>query len=87
MDQPVNAQPGQSGGKSALAIIGVSAIAVICCAGPALLAAGALTTVGAFLVNPWVIAVGIALLVGLVAVTIRRSRAIKANCCAPDDEK
>lgn len=80
----MNEQPTPGpGGKSTLAVLGISALAVICCGGPALVAAGALTAAGAFFGNPWVIAIGAALVVGLVVATTRRSRENKANCCAP----
>lgn len=80
MSQPCT--PG-AGPKSALAIFGLAAIAVLCCATPALIAVGALTAVGGFLGNPWIIAAGVALLAGLLAAVIRRRMGTKSNCCAP----
>lgn len=51
---------------------GVVLVAVICCAGPALLAAGALGAFGAWLASPWVIGAAIVLLALVVAATVRR---------------
>jgi Flp pilus assembly protein TadB len=53
-----------------------AAIVVVCCAGPALLAAGVLGPVSAMLGNPWVLAVAVLLAVGATgfAVHARRHR-------------
>ncbi|MEY9864218.1 hypothetical protein ABH935_009873 [Catenulispora sp. GAS73] len=51
--------------------IGAVLLAVICCAGPALLAAGALSAIGAWSAVPWVIVVLAALTFGAVVPQIR----------------
>ena len=63
-----------------LAVGGV-ALAVICCAGPALIAGGALAAVGGFFSNGSVIALGVLLvIVGLLVARSRRGRS-----CPPGD--
>jgi len=53
--------------------VGIGAFAlVLCCAGPALIAGGALGTIGAALGNPTVIAIGVVLIVTAIAITLRR---------------
>lgn len=54
-----------------LGVGAVALLAVLCCAGPALLAAGVLGAVGAWLASPWLIAAVLAL---LAAVTVWRLR-------------
>ena len=57
-----------------LAVAGV-ALAVICCAGPALIAGGALAAAGGFFSSGYVIALGVSLMiVGLIAGHNRRGR-------------
>jgi hypothetical protein len=65
--------------------LGVGAVLamVLCCAGPALVAAGAVGAVGAFLSNPVVLALAFALLVGAVIAGTTRSRGREDACCAP----
>ena len=75
-------------------VLGVAALLmlpVLCCAGPALLAGGALGTVGAFLANPWLIGAGVTvLLVGLGWALSRRASRSRDDrdqidlCCAPE---
>lgn len=48
------------------------ALMVLCCAGPTLVAAGVLGSVGAFLGNPVVIAAGVLLAVAAVVIVVRR---------------
>ena len=59
--------------------------AVVCCAVPALVAAGALGVIGVWLANPWVIGAGIVVLAASVAwIARRRTRASdSADCCSP----
>ncbi|MEX1009394.1 MAG: hypothetical protein WD271_16365 [Acidimicrobiia bacterium] len=58
-------------------------ILVLCCAGPALVAGGALAAVGSILGNPAVIAAGAALLVGAFAVPYtRHARARRLPDCS-----
>lgn len=65
--------------------IGVVVAGVLCCAGPVLLAAGALGAVGALLRNPLVIAAGAALV--LVAVLGgRQRRSAGGPCCPPGSQ-
>ncbi|WP_406690319.1 hypothetical protein REH65_31105 [Saccharopolyspora sp. ID03-671] len=70
--------------RSAGAVLGLMTLAVLCCAGPALIAAGALGALGAWLANPWVLAAAVLLLVGLGAWALRRNRGTtRADCCPP----
>lgn len=61
---------------------GAVALMVLCCAGPTLVAAGVLGSVGAFLGNPLVIAGGLLLAAAAVLIVIRR-RSDHAACCPP----
>ena len=72
-----------------LTTLGVGALAVLCCAGPALLAGGALSGLGGVLGNPWLIAVGAVLVVAALGYPIaRRTRRRAASgldvCCPPE---
>ncbi|MEU4360359.1 hypothetical protein [Promicromonospora sp. NPDC023987] len=91
--QPQPRRPADSGPPAALVAAGAVLLAVVCCAGPVLLAAGALGALGAWLANPWMIGAGITVLMGAVAWTMqRRSRnragtgtgSSSADCCDPD---
>ena len=62
-------------------------ILVLCCAGPALIAGGALAAVGSILGNPAVIAAGAALLVGAVAVPYTRHARARRCPTAPGHHK
>lgn len=57
-------------------------VPILCCALPALIAAGAIGALGGFLANPWVIAVAVLLAGGVVVRALRR-RAKSGGC--PDD--
>ncbi len=61
---------------------GAVALMVLCCAGPTLVAAGVLGSVGAFLGNPLVIAAGVLLAVAAVLIVVCR-RSHHAACCPP----
>lgn len=63
-----------------LVAVAMVLLPALCCALPALLAAGALGAVGGWLRNPWVIAVA-ALVVGggLVRALVRRSRCSRSH--------
>lgn len=71
--------------------IGAALLMVICCAAPALVAAGALGALGAWLSNPWVIGAAIALAAAIVlSVLTGRSRRGQEDgqedrdaCCPP----
>lgn len=64
--------------------IGVAAVVVaaVCCAGPVLIAAGALSVLGAVGHSPISIVAGGLLLLGGTAVVARRRRASKSGCAA-----
>jgi mercuric ion transport protein len=72
-----------SGARMATAGIGAVLLAIICCAGPALLASGALGAIGGFLGSPWVITAAALLLVAAVTAVIRRRRFGRDACCPP----
>lgn len=78
-------QPGGSGPSGLLLGSGVALFAVVCCAGPALIAAGALGVIGGWLASPWVIGAAVALLVAAVVwtVTRRRGTSDSADGCNP----
>lgn len=71
-----------------LATLGAVAVAVLCCAGPALLAGGALAGLGGLLRNPWLIGGGaLVILAGAAARLIGRHRTAagprSSECCTP----
>jgi hypothetical protein len=68
--------------REVLAIVGGGLLALVCCAGPALLAAGVLGAAAEVLRNPVLVAV--AVLVVAVAVALRRVRGLaKQSGCPP----
>lgn len=93
MDDNRTSKPkGPTGSGTAVVLFGVGAavLAVVCCAGPALLAAGAVAAVGAWLASPWVIGAAVALLAGAVLWTVRRrvsapAGSDSADCCNDPD--
>lgn len=78
-------QPDRSGPSGLLLGSGVALFAVVCCAGPALIAAGALGVIGSWLGSPWVIGAAVALLVAAVVwpVTPRHGTPDSTDCCNP----
>jgi mercuric ion transport protein len=62
-----------------LPLVGAVVAAVICCAGPTLVAGGALVAVGGFLRNPVVIAVAAFAVASAVGYAVRRYRADPAS--------
>lgn len=69
-----------------LAAVGVVLVAVLCCAGPVLLAGGTLSGIGAALRSPWLIGAGALLLVaGVIFAAVRRKqgRFDGDSCCQP----
>lgn len=69
-----------------LATLGAVVVAVLCCAGPALLAGGALSGIGGVLRNPWLIGVGALILAAAVIYTLRQRAARRRDsdaCCPP----
>jgi len=79
--KPARARLGRASG-----IAGAGLLMVLCCAGPALVAGGALGMVGGALRSPWVIGAGaLMILAGLGYALTRRHRTLTlgAECCAP----
>ena len=71
----MNQRPEPSSDRTAWLAVGGVALAIICCAGPALIAGGALAALGGFFSSGSVITLGVLLvIVGLIAVRSRRSR-------------
>ncbi|MBT2366116.1 hypothetical protein J7E88_12555 [Streptomyces sp. ISL-10] len=66
------------------AAVGAGLVMVVCCAGPLLVAGGALGTVGGALANPWVIAVGAVILLAGTGYALR-CRARGRRGAGPDD--
>jgi len=75
--------PGRGG---TLAIVAGGALLVICCAGPALLAGGAVSALGGALHSPWLVILGVLLVVGAAGFLLQRHRGDRAaeNCCTPE---
>lgn len=67
----------------ALAGVGAAVLMIVCCAGPALVAAGALAGVGGFLGNPWLIAAAVVLVAAGITAIVRRRRSGRDACCPP----
>jgi mercuric ion transport protein len=63
--------------------IGAALLVIVCCAGPALIAAGVLGAIGGVLGNPWMIAAAIVVLVAAVTTVVRRRRPGRKACCPP----
>ena len=79
----MNQRPEPSSDRTARLAVGGVALAVICCAGPALIAGGALAAVGGFLSSGSAIALGVFLVIfGLLVARSRRSRS-----CPPSDSR
>ena len=68
-------RPGRPGGRGAALGVGAVVLAVICCAGPILVAAGALGVLGGVLHNPLVLIAAAAVLTAGVLLTLRRAGA------------
>ncbi|MEU0118654.1 hypothetical protein ABZ137_34490 [Streptomyces bobili] len=67
----------------AAAGIGAALLMIACCAGPALMAAGAVAGIGGFLGNPWVIAAAVLVLAAAVTAAVRHRRGRRDACCPP----
>jgi len=80
MSQTNNNEPGPRVGATGAVLVGFAL--VLCCAGPALIAGGALSAIGGVLSNPLVIALGVMLILAAVLVTLRR-RATRDLSCHP----
>lgn len=69
-------------------LLGAAAVLVtaLCCAGPALIAGGALAAVCGLLENPWVIRAAVAVLVAAVAVVFARRAKHDDHCCPQESD-
>ncbi|MBU7599145.1 MULTISPECIES: hypothetical protein [Streptomyces] len=67
----------------ALAAGGAGLVMVACCAGPVLLAGGALGALGDLLHDFWTIAAATAVVVAAVGLLVRRRRLDRGACCPP----
>jgi mercuric ion transport protein len=74
--------PDGSGPSGLLLGSGVALFAAVCCAGPALIAAGALSVIGGWLGNPWVLGAAVALLVAAVLWTVTRRHGTSDSAAA-----
>jgi len=66
-------EPGKKSSAGIFTMLGVG-LAVLCCAGPALVAAGALSVIGGAVRSPWLIAAGAVLLVSAAGYVLVRHR-------------
>lgn len=74
----------EGGLLSLFAMLGVVALPILCCAGPALVAGGALAGLGGAVSSPWLLLPALVLLTGGVALLIRRRvRQDGTSCCPP----
>ncbi|WP_219418496.1 hypothetical protein [Pseudonocardia nigra] len=73
--------------RDSLGVAAVVALPVLCCAGPALLAAGALGVLGSWLLNPWLIGAAILLALGVGGWRLRHRNtadgAVRGELCCP----
>lgn len=69
--------------RDSLGVAAVVALPVLCCAGPALLAAGALGVLGSWLLNPWLIGAAILLALGVVGWRLRHHATAGDELCCP----
>lgn len=63
--------------------IGAALLMIVCCAGPVLIAAGALGALGGFLGSPWVIAAAVSVAAAAVMTVFLRRRSGRDACCPP----
>ncbi|MBT2419383.1 hypothetical protein J7F01_32945 [Streptomyces sp. ISL-22] len=80
---PHQRDPDRSGSGMAVAGIGAALLMIVCCAAPALIAAGAVAGIGAWISSPWVIAAAVLLAAAAVTVIVRR-RTRGDSCCPPE---
>jgi hypothetical protein len=71
------------GAAGVLGLVGVGALLVVCCAGPALIAGGALGVLGGALGNPWLIGAAAIVVLAAVGYTLRRRGRGEPGCCPP----
>jgi mercuric ion transport protein len=74
MTNPRSSRPTPPGHGSLGWGAGAAVLAVLCCAAPALIAAGALGAVGAWLASPWVVGIAVALAGLALFVLVRRTK-------------
>jgi predicted phage tail protein len=67
-----------------LAAVGAALVMVVCCAGPLLVAGGALGAVGGALTNPWLITVGAVMVLAGTGYALTR-QARRRRGAGPDD--
>ncbi|MFF4500413.1 hypothetical protein [Streptomyces sp. NPDC001401] len=79
-DRPPRSGQEPSGRGVAAAGIGAALLVIVCCAGPVLVAAGALGALGGFLGNPWVITAAALLLVAAATAAVRRRTGRDVHC-------
>ncbi|SKM30198.1 Mercuric transporter MerT [Mycobacteroides abscessus subsp. massiliense] len=74
-----------SGTAGALALLGVGAVLVLCCAAPALIAAGALGVLGGALRSGWLIGASVLVVLAALSYALHRHarRAGAPDCCPP----
>ncbi|MFI1940874.1 mercury transporter [Streptomyces purpureus] len=80
----------RSGLGGMAAVVGAGLVMVVCCAGPLLVAGGALGAIGGALTHPWLITVGaVVLLTGTgyaLRCRVRRRRGAETENCCPAAE-
>lgn len=67
-------EPRKSSSAGIVAMLGVAGLAVLCCAGPVLVAGGALSVIGGAVRSPWLIAAAAVLVVAGAGYTLARHR-------------
>lgn len=73
----------EGGLLSLFAMLGVVALPILCCAGPALVAGGALAGLGGTVSSPWLLFPAVVLISGGVALLIRRRVQQNGTSCCP----
>lgn len=76
-------RPGGVPGTGLAAGTGLALLMVLCCAAPALIAAGALTGTGAWLSSPPVITAGAVLAIAAITTAVLRHRSRRPSRCPP----
>ena len=83
----MSADPTDHSMRDSLGIAAIAGLAVLCCATPALLAAGVLGGLGAWLLNPWLIGAAALLILAVVGWRLRHrasaSGAARGDLCCP----
>lgn len=78
-------QKDSTGTRDAALGLGAVVLMVVCCAGPALIAAGVLAGIGRFIGSPIVIAGAVVLALVAVTAVVRRRR--RDECCPPAQQQ